>query len=159
LTAWLGRFRPGAYRRRPPLVLINGLAEQSETWFRNHQFWRRYFDVLMPNLLSYDGNAIHRRIDEGPPIDIDYLVDQLHRYLNDFVQTPPYHLVASSLGGKIAVEFAARYPEQVSRMVLLCPSGLGDVEQLPIVEGVRRSDLRSLVDSVFFNRRCADPNL
>src|SRR5262249_54744270 len=76
-----------------------------------------------------------------------------------FVQTPPYHLVASSLGGKIAVEFAARYPDQVSRIVLLCPSGLGDTEQLPIVEGVRRSDLRSLVDSVFFNRRSADPNL
>lgn len=128
LTSWLGRFRPGAYRRRQALVLINGLAEQPETWFRNHAFWRRTFDVSMPNLLNYEGDALHRRIADGQPISIDYLVEQMRLYLDNFVQAPPYHLVASSLGGKIAVEFAARHPDQVARMVLLCPSGLGDVE-------------------------------
>src|SRR5205807_1041075 len=73
--------------------------------------------------------------------------------------TPPYHLVASSLGGKVAVEFAVRYPDLVGRMVLLCPSGLGDEERLPLVEGVRHNDLQTLVDSVFHDPRCADPNL
>jgi pimeloyl-ACP methyl ester carboxylesterase len=141
------------------LVLINGLAEQAESWFRNHWFWRRHFDVYMPNLLVYDGPALHQRIDQGLPITVDYLVEQLHFYLQSFVQTPPYHLVAASLGGKIAVEYAIRYPDQVSRLVLLCPSGLGEVERLPIVEGVRRNDLRSLVDSVFFDPRHVDSRL
>jgi hypothetical protein len=31
-------FRPKVYARRPPLVLINGLAEQAESWFRNRKF-------------------------------------------------------------------------------------------------------------------------
>src|SRR5262249_44265078 len=93
------------------------------------------------------------------PVSVDYLVAQLHAYLEDFVQTPPYHLVASSLGGKIAVEYAVRYPDRVARVVLLCPSGLGDEEQLPIVEGVRRNDLRALIDSVFYTPRRADPAL
>lgn len=146
---WLGRFQPRAYARRQPLILINGLAEQAESWFCNHPFWRRYFDVHMPNILHYDGAALHRRIDAGEPITVDYLVEQLHLYLDSFVQTPPYHLVASSLGGKVAVEYAVRYPDQVGRMVLLCPSGLGDEERLPVVEGVRRGDLQTLVDSVF----------
>jgi pimeloyl-ACP methyl ester carboxylesterase len=75
------------------------------------------------------------------------------------VQTPPYHLVAASLGGKIAVEYAIRYPQMVSRIVLLCPSGMGDEERLPIVDGVRRNDLRSLVESVFYNRRRVDGRL
>jgi pimeloyl-ACP methyl ester carboxylesterase len=141
------------------MVLINGLSEQPESWFRNHWFWRRYFDVHMPSLLVYDGPGLHRRIDDGLPITVDYLAEQLHLYLNSFVQTPPYHLVAASLGGKIAVEYGARYPEQVARVVLLCPSGLGDEERLPIVEGVRRNDLRSLVDSVFYNPRRLDPRL
>jgi pimeloyl-ACP methyl ester carboxylesterase len=131
-------------------VLINGLTEQAESWFRNDTFWRRYFDVHMPNVLVYDGPALHRRIDEGLPISVDYLVEQLHQYLDLFVQTPPYHLVAASLGGKVAVEFAVRYPELVSRIVLLCPSGMGEEERLPIIEGVRRNDLKSLVDSIFF---------
>jgi abhydrolase domain-containing protein 6 len=157
--AWLGRFDRNRYARRFPLILINGLAEQAESWFRNLRFWRRFFDVHAPNILAYDGPALHRRIDAGEPISVDYLVQQLHLYADAFVQAPPYHLVAASLGGKVAVEFAARYPDLVSRVVLLCPSGMGDEERLPIVEGVRRSDLKALVDSVFHNPHQVDVRL
>ncbi len=67
--------------------------------------------------------------------------------------------MAASLGGKIAVEYAVRYPELVDRVVLLCPSGMGDEERLPIVEGVRRNDLKALVHSVFYSPRRVDPAL
>jgi pimeloyl-ACP methyl ester carboxylesterase len=107
----------------------------------------------MPNLLVYDGAVLQTRIESKQPITVDFLVDQLHEFLTRFVQTPPFHLVASSLGGKVAVEYAARNPQMVSRMVLLCPSGMGDVERLPIVEGVRKNDMRALVESVFYNPR------
>jgi pimeloyl-ACP methyl ester carboxylesterase len=156
---WLGPFKPHAYGRRQPLVLINGLCEQAESWFRNEHFWRRYFDVHMPNILVYDGAILHRRIDQGLPITVDFLVEQLHAYLENFVQTPPYHVVAASLGGKVAVELAVRHPELVSRMVLLCPSGLGDEERLPIIDGVRHNDPRAIIDSVFYDPRQADPGL
>ncbi len=156
---WLTSFHHNSYVRRQPLVLLNGLAEQAESWFRNLTFWRRHFDVYLPNLLVYDGPALHQRIDAGLPIGVDYLVEQLHRYLESFVQTPPYHLVAASLGGKIAVEYAARYPDRVARLVLLCPSGMGDEERLPIVDGVRRHDPRALVESVFYDARRVDPGL
>lgn len=146
--------RPAArYARRAPLVLINGLAEQAESWFRNLAAWRKHFDVYTPNLLAYEGAALHHRIDAGLPVDVDYLVERLHVYLTEFVQTPPYHLVANSLGGKVAVEYAARHPKQVAKLVLLCPSGLSREERLPIVEGVRRSDLKTLVDGVFYDDR------
>jgi len=156
---WLQAFSLDKYARRQPMVLINGLAEQQESWFRNIRFWRCYFDVHMPNILAYDGPALRRRIEEGLPIDIEYLVGQLHLYLESFAQCSPYHLVASSLGGKVAVEYAIRYPDNVSRIVLLCPSGMGDEERLPIVEGVRRSDLKGLVDSVFHDRSRVDHRL
>jgi pimeloyl-ACP methyl ester carboxylesterase len=159
LQTWLERFKSHGYARRQPLVLINGLAEQAESWFSNHAFWRRHFDVYLPNLLVYDGPALHGRIDAGLPISVDYLVNQLDLFLESFVQTPPYHLVAASLGGKVAVEYAVRFPEKVARVVLLCPSGMGDEERLPIVEGVRRNDLKSLVDSVFCNPRRLDARL
>ncbi len=156
---WLARFQIHPYARRQPLVLINGLAEQAESWFRNQPFWRRHFDVFLPNMLVYDGPALHQRIEQDLPISVDYLVAQLHQYLESFVQTPPYHLVAASLGGKIAVEYAVRYPDRVSRIVLLCPSGMGDEERLPIVDGVRRNDPRAIVASVFYDPGRVDPRL
>lgn len=156
LNGFLDRLRPKAYGRRPPLVLINGLAEQAESWYKNRKVWGRYFEVYAPNVLAYDGDALHARIEAKQPITVDYLVEQLHRFVTEFVQRPPYHLVASSLGGKVAVEFAVRYPELVNRIVLLCPSGMGDKEQLPIIEGVRRGDWNAVVRSVFFRRRHVD---
>ena len=47
----------------------------------------------------------------------------------------------------VAVEYAARYPEKVGRVVLLCPSGMGSEERLPITEGARHKDYTGLVAS------------
>lgn len=155
----LERIRPKSYGRRQQVVLINGLAEQAESWFRNRRFWGRFFEVHAPNILVYDGEAIQARIANKEPITVDYLVQELHTYLTRFVQTPPYHLVASSLGGKVAVEFAVRYPHLVNRVVLLCPSGMGDEEQLPVMEGVMRGNMHSVVKSVFHKPRFVDRDI
>jgi pimeloyl-ACP methyl ester carboxylesterase len=137
------------YRRPAPLVLINGLAEQSESWFANRVIWSRHFDVKVPELLVYDGASLHNWIDAGGEITVDYLTDRLAAYLDEYVQRPPYNLVGSSLGGQIILTYAARFPEKVARTVLICPSGLFGDETLPMMEGVRRSQYDTLVKSVF----------
>ena len=137
------------YRRRNPLVLVNGLAEQSESWFANRRALMRHFDVKTPEILVYDGDSLHRHIDGGGVVSVDYLADRLALYLREFVQRPPYHLVGSSLGGQVVVTLAARHPELVSRLVLICPSGFHGAEHLPVMDGVRRSQYASLVKSVF----------
>jgi hypothetical protein len=38
LRSILDRVRPKPYTRRQPLILINGLAEQAESWFKNRKF-------------------------------------------------------------------------------------------------------------------------
>ncbi|MGL4421364.1 MAG: alpha/beta fold hydrolase [Gemmataceae bacterium] len=149
----LSRIRPTAYARRDTLVLLNGLAEQSESWYKNRRYWGRFFDICIPNILVYDGPAIHARAKSGQDVTVDYLVEELHTYVTRFVQTPKVHLVASSLGGKVAVAFAARYPDLVNRLVLLCPSGMGDEEQLPIIQGVVKNDWPAVVKSVFYRPR------
>ena len=159
LKGIIERIRPRQYARRPSLILLNGLAEQAESWYRNRRFWSRYFDVHTPNILVYEGEALHKRIAEDKPITVDYLVAQLHTYVTQFVQTPPYHIVSSSLGGKVAVEFATAYPELVARMVMICPSGMGDKEQLPIMDGVRGRDPQAVINSVFYNTKVADHDM
>jgi pimeloyl-ACP methyl ester carboxylesterase len=147
------------YRRRVPLVLVNGLAEQSESWFANRGPFTRHFDVKVPEILVYDGDALHRHIDSGGEVTVDYLADRLAVYLDEFVQRPPYHLVGSSLGCQVILRYATRQPEKVSRIVLLCPSGFHGDENLPAMEGVKRSQYDSLVKSVFHKGRFASEEL
>jgi pimeloyl-ACP methyl ester carboxylesterase len=144
--------RLNAYKRPSPLILVNGLAEQSESWFANRRHLARHFDVKVPEILVYDGDSLHRHIDGGGEVTVDYLADRLAIYLDEFVQRPPYHLVGSSLGGQVCLTLAARHPELVSKLVLICPSGVYGDEHLPMMDGVRRSDYDSLVKSVFHRR-------
>ncbi len=137
------------YKRRMPLVLVNGLAEQPESWFANKSHLSRQFDVKVPEILVYDGDSLHDWIDAGGEVTVDYLTDRLARFLDEFVQRPPYHLVGSSLGSQVILTYATRFPDKVSKMVLICPSGLHGDENLPMIEGVRRSNYESLVKSVF----------
>jgi pimeloyl-ACP methyl ester carboxylesterase len=156
---WLGIHRPDAYRRLQPLILINGIAEQGESWYRNRDEWQRHFDVRLPGILVYDGPVLQDRVEKRLPIDVAYLTDRLEEYLDKFVQTPPYHLVASSLGCQMAVEYSARHPDRVDRLVLLCPSGFGSEEKLPITEGARHHDYQGLVESTFHDRRLVSPGV
>ena len=147
------------YRRNPSLVLVNGLAEQSESWFRSRDAWAAHFDVHMPGILVYDGPVLQDWMARGNKISVGFLTDRLASFLDNFVQAPPYHLVASSLGGQVVVEYAARYPDKVGRMVLLCPSGMGGAENLPVIEGVRHHDYTALVKSCFYNTRLASQKI
>jgi len=147
------------YKRRTPLILMNGLAEQPESWFANRNHFSRHFDVKIPEILVYDGDALHRHIDSGGEVTVDYLADRLAVYLDQFVQRPPYHFVGSSLGCQVILTYATRYPDRVSRMVLLCPSGFHGDENLPAMEGVKRSQYDTLVKSVFHKGRFATGDL
>lgn len=148
-----------AYKRSTPLVLVNGLAEQAESWFANRAHWAKYHDLKVPELLVYNGADLHRHIDADGEVTVDYLTDRLERYLDEFVQRPPYQLVGSSLGGQVILTYAVRHPGKVARIALLCPSGLHGEENLPVMEGVRRSQYDTLVKSVFHSRRFATDDL
>jgi pimeloyl-ACP methyl ester carboxylesterase len=147
------------YKRRTPLVLINGLAEQPESWFANRAQLSRHFDVKVPETLVYDGEALHRHIEGGGEVTVEYLADRLAHYLHEFVQRPPYDLVGSSLGCQVILTYAVRHPERVGRLVLLCPSGMHGDENLPMVEGIRRSNYDALIKSVFFHGHFASDDL
>ena len=149
----LTRFRTS--ERRSTLVLVNGLAEQSESWFANRDHWSRRFDLKVPELLVYDGDSLHEWIDSGGEVTVDYLTDRLEHYLDEYVQRPPYDLVGSSLGGQILLTYAVRNPGKVARLVLICPSGFHGDENLPVIEGVKRSRYETLVTSVFHRRHVA----
>jgi pimeloyl-ACP methyl ester carboxylesterase len=142
-----------------PLVLINGLAEQSESWFRNRVSLSRHFDVTVPEILVFDGNALHRWIDSGGEVTVGYLTKRLAEFLDEFVQRPPYHLVGSSLGGQVALTYATTHADKVSKLVLICPSGFHGDENLPMIEGIRRTNYEAVVKAAFYRNHFATDDL
>ncbi len=148
-----------AYEPRMPVVLVNGLAEQSESWFANRSALSRHFDLKVPEILVYDGDSLHRRIESGGEINVEYLADRLCLYLDEFVQRSPSHLVASSLGCQVALSVAVRRPEHIAKLVLIAPSGFHGGESLPMIDGVRRSATAGLVRAVFHGGRFATKEL
>ena len=53
-----------AYRRAQPLILVNGLAEQGESWYLNRSVWQKHYDVHSPGVLVYDGQVMQERLAE-----------------------------------------------------------------------------------------------
>ena len=155
----LGIASSDTYRRAQRLILVNGLAEQGESWYLNRSVWQQHYDVHSPGVLVYDGEVMQERLARQEPINIGFLTDRLAEYLDRFVQSPPYHLVASSLGAQISVEYAARHPDKVGKLVLLCPSGIGLHERFPVMEGARSRNYQGLVESTFCDRRRASPRI
>jgi pimeloyl-ACP methyl ester carboxylesterase len=153
----LPNFAWDTHRRSQPLIIVNGLAEQSESWYLIRPVWQHHFDVHAPGILVYGRPVTQERLAEGKPIDIEFLTGHLAEYLDRFAQAPPYHVTGSSLGAQIAVEYAARHPGNVDKLVLLCPSGMGGEERIPIMDGARHRNFRGLVASTFYDCRRASP--
>ena len=72
--------------------------------------------------------------------------------LTNMFSAPPIIWLAPVSGGKSARPLAVRHPDLVSKLVLIAPSGFHGDENLPVMDGVRRSDYDSLVGSVFHRR-------
>jgi pimeloyl-ACP methyl ester carboxylesterase len=139
---------------RPALVLVNGLAEQKQTWFANVRFWREHFEVHQPDL-NFAADQC------GGPLRslfISQRVEKVRECIGRNIGRPA-HVVASSMGGKVAIELAVGHPEMVSRLVLLAPSGLTRQERLPILAGRRLADSDALVRSVFYDPERAPEHL
>lgn len=118
-----------------PLILLHGNGEDS-TYFKGQtDVFARYFRVLA---LDTRGHGQTPRGAE--PFTIRQFADDLRCFMDDH-QIGKAHLLGFSDGGNIALIFALRYPERVSRLILnganLDPSGVKRATQLPIEIGYR----------------------
>ena len=104
-----------------PVVLIAGLAANHRSWGFQLLDLKKYFQ-----LIAIDNRGIGKSEGTFDGLTIEDMaadVDELLSILN----TERVHLIGSSMGGMIALEYAARNPEKVSSLVL---------SSLPILENL-----------------------
>jgi pimeloyl-ACP methyl ester carboxylesterase len=102
----------------PPLVLIHGGRDHARSWDWVARELRSDFHVVVPDLRGHgDSDWVqggHYTVPEFV-LDIAQLLDVLGRF--------PVTLVGHSLGGAVALHYAAIYPERVEKLVAI--EGLG----------------------------------
>jgi len=103
----------------PPLLLIHGIADSSETWLPVLPALAEHHTVIVPDLLG------HGRSDKPRA---DYAVAAYACGMRDLLAVlgvDRVSVVGHSLGGGVAMQFAYQFPERCERLVLVSSAGIG----------------------------------
>lgn len=101
-----------------PLMLIHGFGAEKNNFTRVARFLTPHYRVLIPDLIGFG--------DSAKPADADYgyaaQVERLRAFAKAMGVTK-LNLGGSSMGGGIALHWAAKYPDEVQSLWLLAPAG------------------------------------
>jgi len=100
-----------------PLILMHGTGGHLEAYAYNIGAFSAGHRVI-----AYDFPGGGYTTHASQPLELPAYVDHLHGLL-DKLRIPQAHLQGESLGGWVALKFAARYPERVASLVLNTPGG------------------------------------
>ena len=103
----------------PPLFLIHGMGSASTIWKGIIPILEENFRVIAVDLPGH-GNTPLVAGQEMDPISLGKSIFKLA----DDYGIPNFHLVGNSLGGWVALEMAALYPERIFSVTGLAPAGL-----------------------------------
>lgn len=100
-----------------PLVLLHGIGHAVRAFDRNiHALATRHtvyaFDMKGHGLTDKPNTSYH--------------IDDLAKFVRDWMAEmyiPRAHVLAHSMGGGIAIRFAAKFPDRVNKLVLAAPAG------------------------------------
>ncbi|MEV6773017.1 alpha/beta fold hydrolase [Nocardia sp. NPDC051030] len=107
-------------RDAPPLVLLHGSGSNSNTWRGDIASWAQHFRTYAVDLVGEPGGS-----DPSRPV---LKSEAVALWLSDVLaglNLSSTAMVGMSLGGWTALDYAIRRPEKVTRLVLLCPGGIG----------------------------------
>lgn len=102
----------------PPILLIHGIGDNSETWTDIIPHLATDHMVIAPDLLGH-GRSDKPRADYSAAAYANGLRDLLAVLDIDRVT-----IVGHSLGGGLAMQFAYQFPHLVERLVLVCAGGV-----------------------------------
>lgn len=103
-----------------PLMALHGTAANSAMWLHDLPMWSRSLRVVAVDITGDAGQSTPAR----PPLDSEAHALWLDDVLAE-LGIAKAHFVGVSLGGWLALDYATRRPDQVSRLVAINPAGVG----------------------------------
>ncbi|WP_211461854.1 alpha/beta fold hydrolase [Collimonas silvisoli] len=98
-------------------VFLRGLMRETRHWGKFPELFRSMVPEADITLLDLPGNGSLHALKS--PMRVEQMTDSCRRQLLSQHIAPPYYLLALSLGGMVATDWAARYPDEVDGCVLL----------------------------------------
>ena len=100
------------YGSGPTLIILHGLYGSSDNWITIARKLENNYTVLLPDHRNH-GASPH-----SPTHTYAEMVDDLAEFFHD-TQTERAFLIGHSMGGKVAMQFAAENPEKVNRLMVV----------------------------------------
>lgn len=97
----------------PAIVLIHGLSDNLLYWEPVSSALKNSYTVIRLDLRGHGQSELGR-----DKITLDLLTDDLKNLLDD-LNIKKAHLIGFSLGGAIAMNFAVKFPDKISSLVLM----------------------------------------
>lgn len=95
----------------PPLIVLHGLLGSARNWLSVGKVLTELFDVYLLDLRNH-GSSPHT-----DSMDYDEMVEDLLDWVNTH-NIKKFYLLGHSLGGKVAMTFACRYPERLLGLII-----------------------------------------
>ena len=111
-----------------PIVLVHGTAASLHTWDAWTTELTKNYRVIRMDLPAFGLT--------GPNKSGDYSIENYTKFLHQFlskINVQKFYLAGNSLGGNIAWNYAAEYPEKVSKLILIDASGLPTKKEQPAI--------------------------
>jgi pimeloyl-ACP methyl ester carboxylesterase len=102
-----------------PLMLLHGFGGNKDNFTRSARYLTPHYRVIIPDHIGFGESSRPAEADYTPAAQADRLW-QLAQKLG--IRT--VHLGGNSMGGQIAMAYAARYPKEVGSLWLLNPAGV-----------------------------------
>jgi pimeloyl-ACP methyl ester carboxylesterase len=132
----------------PTVILLHGLGSVKEIWAANIGALAAKYHVYSLDQIGF-GHS-------DKPL-LEYKISTFVDFLHGFMQSQNLSkatLVGNSLGGWIAIDFAARHPEMVDKIVLVDSAGLPFGKPLTVdLNPASLEDMRTLLNSIFYDRK------
>ena len=119
------RIAYGTHGDGPPLVFVRGWISHLEFMWQDVAF-RAFFETLAQQfrVVRYDGRGNGLSDREVEEIDFEALILDLEAVI-DRLALEEVTLYGTTFGGPIAIGYAARHPERVSKLILACTYACG----------------------------------
>lgn len=121
----------------PSLLLLHGFSANKDMWLPVVNFLPQKLHVVCLDLPGHDGTSRCQTEDYS----IGGQVSRIHQFVHS-VGLRQFHLVGTSMGGNLAGVYAARFPEDLSSVSLVCPAGLEPPEDTVFVKRLREMEVQ-----------------